>query len=340
MVLFFINKMLLKQTIPNKDLNRILKKFNFKKILSIEPMPTSGNVSYVITTNFGKYFLRLCPDKEPRFRNINEIHAEIELLYHLRRNFFPVLLPIRDKKGKRIISVKNHNGYIRKFIEDTSEEKPKLKQIEEFGQALGRFHSLIEDFNTKNKREHIFDLKKTKGFFKEDINYIMNSDFKYKKKFISKVKSVLSSLDFSENLPSGIIHEDLGKRHVLWKEDKISAIIDFDRAYLGKLILDLGQACRGWCFTENWTKWSNKNFKYLIKGYSKRRKLTELEKKYLTDAIKFGIIERAISFCLRFIRTTKDPEDEQYALYSVLEKGLLYMVNKNKIKIKKILKNF
>jgi len=330
--------MLTKQTIPNQDLNRILKKFNFRKIISIEPMLTSGNVSYIITTSLGKYFLRLCPDKGPRFRSINEIHAEIELLYHLRRNNFPVLIPIRNKKGKMIISIKNHNGYIRKFIDDSHRDKPNLKQIEEFGQAFGRFHSLIENFSTKNKREHIFDLETTKEYFKEDISYIMNSDFRYKKEFILKINSVLSSMNFPKNLPSGTIHEDLGKRHILWKEDKISAIIDFDRTYYGKLILDLGEACRGWCFTDNWTKWSNENFKHLIKGYYKRRRITELEKKFLVDAIKFEIIERSISFCLRFIETTRDSEDEKYALYSVLENGLLDMMDRNRTKIEDILK--
>lgn len=338
MVLFFLNKMLSKQTLSNEDLNKVLNEFNFREIISIEPMLTSGNVSYIITTSFGKYFFRLSPDKGPRFRSVNEINAEIELLYHLRKNNFPVLLPIKDKSGKMIISLKDHNGYIRKFVEDSHKENPNLNQIEEFGKAIGRFHSLIKNFNAKTKREHIFDLEKTREFFKEDIRYIMNSNFKYKERFISRIKSILSSITFPEYLPSGMIHEDLGKRHILWNRNKISAILDFDRSYFGKLILDLGQACRGWCFTDNWNKWDNENFKHLIEGYSKRRKLTEIEKTYLIDAVKFGIIERAISFSLRFIGTTRDPEDEKYALHSVLEGGLIDMIDKSRTKIESILK--
>jgi homoserine kinase type II len=330
--------MLSKQSLLNQDLDLILQNFNFRNVLSVEPMPTSGNVSYTITTDIGKYFLRLSPDKGPRFRSIGEIDSEIELLYHLGKNHFPVLLPIKGKDGRMILSVKNHNGYIRRFTEDNPKENPTLNQIEEFGKVLGRFHSLTKNFSTKSKREHIFDLEKTKEFFKEDARRIINSNFNNKEKFISKVNLALSSIDFPEYLPSGMIHEDLGKRHILWKENKISAIIDFDRTYFGKLVLDIGQACRGWCFTDNWTKWSNENFKHLIKGYSKRRKLTEIEKRYLVDAIKFGIIERAISFSLRFIGTTKDTEDEKYALYSVLENGLLDMIDRNRTKIEDILK--
>jgi len=330
--------MLSKQNILKQDLNSVLSNFNFRNIILVEPMSTSGNVSYIITTALGKYFLRLSPDKGPRYRSISEIHSEIELLYYLRKNHFPVLLPIKGKDGRSMISIKNHNGYIRKFVEDNARESPNLGEVEEFGQALGRFHSLIRNFSTKNKREHIFDLERTKEFFKEDMKYIMNSKFKYKKKFITIINSSLEYMNFPKYLPSGMIHEDLGKRHVLWREDKISYIIDFDRTYYGKIILDFGQACRGWCFTNNWSKWSNENFKHLLKGYSKRRKLTEIEKRYLIDAIKFAIIERAISFSLRFIGKTKDPEDEKYALHSVLENGLLDMIEKNRKEIENILK--
>jgi homoserine kinase type II len=330
--------MLSKQTILKQDLDSVLSNFNFRNILSIEPMSTSGNVSYIITTDLGKYFLRLSPDKGPRYRSISEIHSEIELLYYLRQNNFPVLLPIKGKDGRIMISIKNHNGYIRKFIGDNARDNPTPEEVEEFGQALGRFHVLIRNFNTKNKREHIFDFERTKEFFKEDMKYIMNSNFKFKKKFASMINSVLESLNFPEYLPSGMIHEDLGKRHVLWRGNKISSIIDFDRAYYGKIILDFGQACRGWCFKDNWRVWSNENFRHLLRGYSKRRKLTEIEKGYLIDAIKFAIIERAISFSLRYIGKTKDPEDEKYALHSVLENGLLDMVEKNRKEIEKILK--
>jgi len=66
--------------------------------------------------------------------------------------------------------------------------------------------------------------------------------------FVIKFEKEISNLSFPKELPQGMIHEDLGKRHVLWQNNKISGILDFDRCYYGKLILDLGQAVRGWCF--------------------------------------------------------------------------------------------
>lgn len=331
--------MLLKQEIPEEDLKLILENFDLGKIIFIEPVLTSGNISYIITTNIEKYLLRLCPDKGPRFRSNSEIDVEIELLHYLKKRDFPVLIPFKDKSGNEVISFKNHNGYIREFSNHNSKEEPSLNHIKEVGRILGQFHLLTEKFNTKNKREHLFDLNSTKEYFKENINCILNSNFKNKEKFVSKINSVLLSMSFPDNLPQGIIHEDLGKRHILWDKEKIVAIIDFDRSYYGKLLLDIGQSCRGWCFEDNWAKWNNEKFKSLIKGYNEKRKITELEKKFLIDAIKFAIVERAISFCLRFLRLTNDHKDEDYALHSVLEESLLDILDKNKEDIKRILKD-
>lgn len=327
--------MLTKQKIPTPVLKNILGKFDLAKIQEIKLLATSGNITYTVKTIQKHYLLRLSPLGE-RWRSKKEISAELEIINHLLKNNFPVPKPILTKKGEQIISWKNHFGYLREFINAEPKLNPKPKEVEKFGELVGWFHNLVENYKTKNKRNHIWDLEETKRDFKQDKRIILRSNFA--QKFIERFEKEISLLNFPKNLPSGTIHEDLGKRHVLWQKDKIIGIVDFDRSYYGKLILDLGEACRGWCFINNWKKWSNKNFQALINGYQNKRKLTGLEKKYLVDAIKFGILERGLAFCLRFIQATNDPEDREYALYSISKNGLLGMVDKNREKIENFFK--
>lgn len=308
--------MLIKQQIPVSEIKRILRQFNLGKIKKIVAFPTSGNISNVIEAKKKKYFLRLCP-KNVRFRSREEIAAELELIERLRANKFPVLPAIQDKKGEAIIFWRGHYGYLREFVRAREKPNPTAREVEKFGEILGWFHSLTENFRTKNPRRHIFDLAAAKKLFEKNKEKILASGFKNKKEFVAKFQKEINSLKFPGELTRGMIHEDLGRRHVLWTKDKVRAIIDFDRSYFGLLVLDLGQACRGWCFIRNWTVWSGKNFKALILGYERRRKLTKIEKQYLIKAIKFGILERALSFCLRFINVTNDKEDEHFALDSV-----------------------
>jgi len=310
--------MLTKRQLSTEELHKIIGRFDLGKIEKIEPLATSGNIAYIIKTLERSYFLRLCP-LGSRWRSPEEIAAELELINYLQAANFPVIGAVKDKDGKEIISRGKHNGYLREFIEAQEKLNPTAEEVAKFGEIVGWLHSLTENYQTKNKREHIFNLAETKAYFEENKEKILASDFKDKEKFINSFEAELNRLTFPDKLPWGMIHEDLGKRHAIWQEDEIWALIDFDRCYFGQLILDLGEACRGWCFINDWQEWSTENFTALIEGYQKKRKLTDLEKQLLPDAIKFGILELALSFCLRFINVTHDPEDEQFALESVFK---------------------
>jgi Ser/Thr protein kinase RdoA (MazF antagonist) len=179
--------------------------------------------------------------------------------------------------------------------------------------------------------ENIFGIWKTNKHFEKLKSIILKSDFKNKFQFIEQTRKELSKLYFPDTLPQGMIHEDLGKRHILWKNNKISCVIDFDRCYYGKLILDLAQAIRGWCFTNNWKQWNNENFETLMKGYISEREITPIEKKYLFDAVKFAVIERGLSFAQRYIQITRNAEDENFAQHSISENGLLGILENKKI---------
>lgn len=317
--------MLTKQKLLEAGLINILKEYNLGKVRKYKSVPTSGNITFLINTDAGKYILRLCPEGD-RWRSREEIAAELELIDYLNKHNFSAPRPINKKNGEVIIEYKNKFGYLRKYDSGQANLEPKIRQIEEFGRTLGWFHSLTEDYKTRNKREHIWDPETTQKNLLEDKKNILKSNFPKADKFVTELEKRLSDLSFPDELPQGMIHEDLGKRHVFWKNNKISCILDFDRCYHGKLILDLGQAIRGWCFTDNWQKWSNKNFEALLNGYLKKRKLTNLEKKHLSDAVKFALLERGLAFCLRFIDVTQDPEDSDFA-QDMLNKAKSHSIN-------------
>ncbi len=301
--------MLTRQKIPSLALRKILSSFVLGKIIKIEPLATSGNITYIIWAGGHKYLLRLAP-LGPRWRSREEILAEIELLNYLADNKFPVIRPVKNKSGETLIVWQKHYGYLRKFSSGREKLKPAITEVRKFGEVLGRFHKLIENYKTKNQREHLWTPLATKKYFleiKKDLD----------REFADQFWLEFKKLKFPKVLPSGSIHEDLGRRHVLWQKGKIVAILDFDRFYFGPLIFDLGQAIRGWCFTNNWQKWSQANFQALLSAYQKQRKLADLEKKYLGDSIRFAILERALSFYIRYQRVTHDPEDRDYAWLSL-----------------------
>ena len=330
--------MLAKQKLPLPVLKKILKDYDLGKIKKIKPLATSGNITFLILARTGKFILRLCP-RGIRWRSKKEILAELELIEYLLKNGFPAPKPVIKRNGQRVINWRNHFGYLKEYCKGKVILKPNLEQIQEFGKVVGWLHSLTENYKTRHQRKHIWDLKETKKWFYQDNKKkILNSNFKNAEEFIIRFEEEINSISFPSGLPEGMIHEDLRKQHILWRNNKITCVLDFDRCYYGLLILDLGQAIRSWCFVNNWSKWSNGNLKAFLKGYIIKRKLKNIEKEYLFLAIKFAVLERALSFCLRYFEETKDKEDEKFAWHSIKDKGLLGILNNQEKEIKRIIK--
>lgn len=280
--------------ITPKEISALLSTYPFVAP-KIKAIPTSGNLAFLIQDGKANYFLRLSPSGQ-RSRSKQEILAELELLQCLIRHGLPIPPLTQNKKGNYILSCRGHHGYIREFVTAKYKPNPNVKDIEEFGKCLGKMHTAIKGFQTKNPRLHVWDPETTARHFKQDKKVLLKSGLNYE--FVTDLESTLASFSFPHSLPQGMIHEDLGKRHVLWQGSVIKGVIDFDRAYYGKLVLDLGQAIRGWCFVKDWTTWSQKNFEALLRGYESQRKLSKLEIKYLIPAIRFAISERCLAFAL------------------------------------------
>ncbi|MBA7668265.1 Homoserine kinase [subsurface metagenome] len=281
-------------------------------VKEIKRLETSGNLTFLIPTNKSKYILRLCGDK-PRDRTHEEILSETKLLKFLVRNNIPVPDPIKINNDF-VISINNRNGILYRYLKDNAVKNPNLAQCFAVGEILGKIHNLTTDFEHPHKRKS-WDLESTKKFFQEIKEDLSKDEFLQRHQFIESVESILNDLDFPKELPHGAIHEDLGKRHVLFKGNKISRILDWDRSYNGQFILDLGQTIRGWCFN-GWKEWNKERFHSVLNGYENQRKLITLEKEYLLKAIKFGLIERALAFATLFF-DNKKIEDGEFVITSM-----------------------
>ncbi len=304
--------MLTKQEIPKEELEKILGQYDFGEIIGIESISTSGNFLYKIKTENSSYILRFNP-LGVRWRSKEEIESEVEILQHLYKNNFPVSKIIKTRTNEFVVGWDGRFGYLREFVDAHAKEDPTLEELRTFGETIGWMHSLTKDFKTKHVRKHVWGLENTKAYFEKKKQVILSSDYDFAKEFVNQVEFELEFLNFPNSLPQGILHEDLGKRHVLWQGSKIVSILDFDRAYFGTLLLDLGQAARGWCFIDDWKQWDKTRFQALLEGYETKRKLTKEERNLVPDAIRFALVERAISFMLRAIEITKDDEDAEFA---------------------------
>ena len=294
-----------------KQIKEIVNRYSIGDLLTFKRIKTSGNFSYKIKTNKGNYFLRLCGERL-RFRSADNIRGELKLLDLLKKNNFPAHNYETNTNGEVVVTINNKNGFLRKYIDGKQVKgNPTREEIKKVGKILGKYHKLVEKYNAENLRGDVnFGIELTKKYFDNNINDILNSNFPKNREFIKLYQNEINKIILPDCLSKGMIHEDLGKRHVLWKDKKIRAIIDFDRAYYGYLVLDLGQALRGWSFIDDFKIWSMENYLLFIQGYEEERKLSKLEKDSMQAAIKFAILERALAFCAQYVYSSEPKEED------------------------------
>jgi Putative homoserine kinase type II (protein kinase fold) len=110
-----------------------------------------------------------------------------------------------------------------------------------------------------------------------------------------------------KKLPSGIIHGDLFIDNIFFKKNKFSGYIDFFFACNDFLMYEIAIAINALCFDKKNTKFIfNKNkSRNLIKGYSKIRKLSNIEKKSLNILCRGAALRYLLSRTYDYFNTPK-----------------------------------
>jgi homoserine kinase type II len=101
-------------------------------------------------------------------------------------------------------------------------------------------------------------------------------------------------------LPAGLIHGDLFRDNVLWKDGRIAALIDFESASHGVFTYDLMVCVQAWCYTD---RFELDRVRALLSGYESVRRLTPEERQALVvqgclGALRFATT-RITDFSLR-----------------------------------------
>jgi homoserine kinase type II len=90
-------------------------------------------------------------------------------------------------------------------------------------------------------------------------------------------------------LPAGVVHGDLFRDNVLWKDGELAALLDFESAFHGPFAYDLMVTIAAWCYKD---AFDLTLARALFEGYTSVRPLTDAERRALP-------VEGALG-CLRF----------------------------------------
>lgn len=231
-------------------------KEDLKTFIEVENIyETKNGVSDTVYICDDKYVLKL-------FENSTEdiIQNEIDILDMIKE------LPCVKLDSTDIIHIKNKPCLIYKKCRGDILEKAEKEHIEQIGIFLNHLHKI-----TKNKRcsnIKLFEKKRLKELISQTGYKPFNDIFE----------------EININLKDdGIIHGDLFLDNALFKDNRLSCVIDFSEACSGDFLFDLAVAASAWCKND-------KEIEYLLNSYG-----TKIESAQFKEYIKYALLYYSVT---------------------------------------------
>jgi homoserine kinase type II len=252
----------------------ISREFRAGKVRSFEPMEGgSANSSYTVCTDKGKYVLSVCDEKSS-----GEIQNLVELLCYLDNNYYPTTKIVKAANGDYVIRHRDKPIILKEFIEGEVCKHLNPNMLIQTGEAIARLHKIPPPSY----------LSKTFPYGTESFSDVTsgNLNSKYIEWLKEKKKYICAHL--SPHLPKGLVHGDIFYDNMLFRNQKLAAIIDFEEASDYYKIFDLGMCIVGTC-TENRAV-SLEKAKYLVEGYQSEKKMEKIERESLQVFTEYGAV--------------------------------------------------
>jgi len=272
------------------------------------------NTNYKIICNGTPYILTIFEKRV----NEDDLPFFINLKLYLNQNNFKCPRPIQNRNGEIINSIKNKKAVIISFIEGNKIDKPNINECNEIGKMLGNLHNLTINFN--ESRQNSLDIKEWKNLLSKCTK---NED----KKFDIILKEVENEIDFLEsvwpkNIPSGVVHADLFKDNVFFKDEKITGVIDFYFSCYHFFLYDISIVINDWCFDSNGKIFNYEYYKAILNGYNEHKKITQQEIDSFNIILRSAAVRILVTRLHDYIFHPKDAivlKKDPYQYYNILK---------------------
>jgi homoserine kinase type II len=259
------------------EIRRVCKSYGIKEIRDARLL-TKGfaNHNYKIKTEKDDFFYRICTQQE----DVKNIVYEVGILLELKKINFPTAYLIPRKDGNFISDSLKGKVLIYEFKQGS---QPELNNqtAGQIAKCLARLNNFkdFEKYPRKNiiHMDYCFEMMaqfKTAPFqYPQIYEY-----FKEQTEYLVKPVSII--------LPKGLIHGDVFPDNTIFKNGRLSALVDFEEVCVDTVLMEIAMAINGFCFINNTLDFSlMETFLY---EYNQIRQMTQKEQELLYDYIQWA----------------------------------------------------
>jgi homoserine kinase type II len=162
-------------------------------------------------------------------------------------------------------------------------------QTETIGRTLGELHVIGKGY--KKGIDNRFSFERVADLYLSVRAKLPNYFRKVVRTLEDEVEYLTSYLE--GKLPKGIIHGDLFADNVLFRGDRLTAVLDFEAACRGKFIFDIATAVNALCFVDG--AYSLDRFRHLMHGYESVRTLSLAEWDAFPNELRFSSLRFTVT---------------------------------------------
>ena len=254
--------------VSEEELDIFLKDYQIGKLVEFQGTSEGvENTNYKIITDTGPYILTLYENRVEK----KDIPFFLEYMFHLSSNKINCPLPLKNKDNSLFSELNGKPSSILTFLEGTSTNNVTPEQAFELGSVLAKIHLMSSNLNIK--RDNPLDINSFENLISNCYQNAQEFSIDLEKEVIKEYERIKNN--WPNDIPKGIIHADLFPDNILFKENKISGVIDFSFSCNDFLSYDLSICINAWCFRDD--GFDIKLSKNLISGYQSIRRLEEEE---------------------------------------------------------------
>jgi homoserine kinase type II len=261
--------MTLDTAVDRTELTDIAEDYGLGTITAVSPIPLGPvNGSYCLETPRGRHLLRVEKEKGEL-----DVKRELDLLVYLRKHGLPCPQPLTDRKGRLYRESGGQCVSLYRWLDPHAKRPDRLTatRLETVGRALAELHVVGKSYKKGVENRFSFErVAELYGGLRDRLPH-------YYRKVVRTLDDEIAYLEhyLEQKLPKGIIHGDVRMEHLLFRGDKLVAILEFESACRGKFIFDLATAVNALCADVE--GYDLKRFESLIAGYESVRPLSLAE---------------------------------------------------------------
>lgn len=234
------------QSSAEKELKQVLRHYDLGRLRSVQQLELGYvNENWIIDTTRGRFFLK---HRYPGLKKTGLIHAQHALIEHLRQSGFPAPKILATKSGDTLLVLDERFYEIQTYIEGGPYRPDRPEHFQAAAAMLGYYHLSVDGF----LNQALSDQGKLycPQVLNENLTNLMKEwktcgDPRVKKIF-RQIKSSASELRerFARHphLPEIVIHGDYHAGNLIFQNDRIVGVVDYDKSSWQPRVAELAEA--------------------------------------------------------------------------------------------------